>query len=343
MIKATTYEQALLRFWAPLRPLFDDPRVSEIVINGPENIFVEEAGRLRKVDQHLPQEDLLGALRIVAQYVGRTLDEEHPILEAHLPSGARLEAVMSPIAQGGPCVAIRKHQLAALGPEELVRLGALSAESLDEVSRFVRSKKNILVSGGTGSGKTSLLRCFATLSDPNERLVVLEDARELHLQLPHVVSLETRPPDPRGRGALTMADLLKATLRLRPDRIVMGEVRGAEALDLVQAMSTGHGGCLSTIHASNPLGALRRLETLAASSDVPMSAGSLRSQVAHAIDVIIQTERLPSGKRGVTEIALVEGLNAAGEYQVRTRYKRSGGNPLTAISTTVGGDVHVRR
>jgi pilus assembly protein CpaF len=276
----------------------------------------------------------------VAQYVGRAFDDEHPILEAHLPGGARLEAVLDPVAAGGPCVAIRKHQVNTLGPRELVSLGAISEEALEEVARCIASKKNILVSGGTGSGKTSLLRCFASLIPEEERIVVLEDARELRLPLPHVVSLETRPPDPRGRGALSMTDLLKATLRLRPDRIVMGEVRGSEALDLIQAMSTGHGGCLSTIHASSPSGALRRLETLAVSSDVPVSNGSLRTQIVHAIDVVVQTERLPSGKRGITEVALTSGLNGAGEYEVHTLYQREGDRLVRSSEFDLGASFH---
>jgi pilus assembly protein CpaF len=324
MINTSTYEHALLQFFAPLRALLEDPKISEIVLNGPEKIYVEEAGRLRPAEVGLTREALLGALRVVAQYVGRDFDEEHPILEAHLPNGARLEAVMSPIAADGPCVAIRKHQQDSLTVSDLVALGAVSEAALREIADFVRGRKNILVSGGTGSGKTSLLRCFATLARSEERIVVLEDARELRLPLAHVVSLETRPADPRGRGQLTMTDLLRATLRLRPDRIVVGEVRGPEALDLIQAMSTGHGGCLSTIHASSPSGALRRLETLAASSSVPVSLSSLRSQVAHAIDMIVQTERLPSGKRGVVEVAFVEGLSDSGEYRVSSRYRRQG-------------------
>jgi pilus assembly protein CpaF len=324
MISRATYETALLQFFAPLVPLFENSRVTEIVLNGPEQIYVEAEGRLERVPIAMSREDLLGALRVVAQYVGRHFDEGHPILEAHLPSGARLEAVLDPVALGGPAVAIRKHQTRLLTPEQLVALGALSRDALELLSRLIQSKKNLLISGGTGSGKTALLRCFASMASDDERIVVLEDARELRLEKPHVVSLETRPPDGEGRGALTMADLFRATLRLRPDRIVMGEVRGAEALDLIQAMNSGHGGCLSTLHASNPAGALRRLETLASSSDVHLSPLALRSQVAHAVDWIIQTERLPEGRRGVTEIAEVRGVDEAGHFVAEPRFVRQG-------------------
>jgi pilus assembly protein CpaF len=323
VIQSAAYERALLRFLEPIAPVLAQPDVSEVVINGPSKIFIERRGKLEAFDAELDPEGLLGALRVVAQYAGRPLDDEFPILEAHLPDGARLEAVLAPIAEGGPCVAIRKHQLTSLSAEKLVELGALSEEALAYLQQAVAHQENILVSGGTGSGKTSLLRVLATMSDPDERLLVLEDARELALQRNHVVSLETRPADARGRGRITMADLLKATLRLRPDRIVMGEVRGAEALDLIQAMSTGHGGCLSTIHASSPVGALRRLETMAllAGYDVPLTA--LRAQVALAIHVVVQIERLAGGKRGVTEIARVLPLSAHGEYEVETVFLRT--------------------
>lgn len=328
MIASSVYEKTLLRFLEPIAPLLAQSDVTEIVINGPSKVFMERQGRLEPVDAVLDPEALLGALRVVAQYAGRPLDDEFPILEAHLPDGARLEAVLAPIADGGPCVAIRKHQLSSLTATRLVEMGSLSPEALEFLAETVGHKENVLVAGGTGSGKTSLLRVLATMSDPNERILVLEDARELSLQLGHVVSLETRPADARGRGRIAMADLLKATLRLRPDRIVMGEVRGAEALDLIQAMSTGHGGCLSTIHASSPIGALRRLETMAllAGHEVPLTA--LRAQVALAIHVVVQTDRLPDGQRGIVEIARVLPLSDAGEYRAETLFSRASGAGL---------------
>lgn len=323
MIASEVYERTLLRFLEPIAPLLVQPEISEIMINGPSKVFIERKGRLESIDAELDLEALLGALRVVAQYAGRPLDDEFPILEAHLPDGARLEAILAPIAEGGPCVAIRKHQLNNLSAERLVEIGALSRDVLEFLTEVVAHKENVLVAGGTGSGKTSLLRVLAAMSDPGERVLVLEDARELSLQSGHVVSLETRPADARGRGRIAMADLLKATLRLRPDRIVMGEVRGAEALDLIQAMSTGHGGCLSTIHASSPIGALRRLETMALLSghDVPLAA--LRAQVALAIHVIVQTDRLADGRRGVTEIARICPLSESGDYQAQTLFSRS--------------------
>lgn len=324
MIPTQTYERVLGEFLAPVARWFDDPKVSELVFNGPNEIYVERGGCLERIDARLEPDALLGALRVVSQYVGRTFDDERPILEARLPNGSRLEAVLNPIAEGGPCVAIRKHQLSSLSVDRLVELGCFTTRTAEVLDQLVKKKKNTLVSGGTGSGKTSLLRCLAGFIPAEERVVVLEDARELALTHTHVVSLETRPADVRGRGAVSMNDLFRATLRLRPDRIVMGEVRGAEAFELIQAMNSGHGGVLSTIHASSPIGALRRLETLAlmTQADVPLIA--LRSQVAGAVDFVVQIEREHGGARRVTHVSEVCGLNGTGDYQVKN-YEIEGG------------------
>jgi pilus assembly protein CpaF len=233
--------------------------------------------------------------------------------------------------KGGPCVAIRRHRLDSLTFDQLVEWGAITSQALSLVEVCVQSKKNILVSGGTGSGKTSLLRCVASLIPRQERIVTIEDARELHLSQEHVVQLESRPAGPDGQGRVTIGDLFVATLRLRPDRIVIGELRGGEALDLVQAMTSGHGGCLSTIHASSPDDALRRLETLALFRGIELPLVALRAQVASAVDIIVQVERCADGRRWVERISEVGPLDGKGNYRTRALCERNSvGDLITA-------------
>jgi pilus assembly protein CpaF len=313
-------------FFAPIEKLLLDPEVSEVLINGFEEVHVERGGRLSRASCSFDSEaSLLSALRATAQYLGRPLDERNPMLEGRLPDGSRLQAVLAPMAEGGPCVAIRRHQKSSHSFQQPISWGALNQASLDYIQALVLQKKNLLVSGGTGSGKTSLLRCVAGLTPVEERIVTIEDARELALSLPHVVSLEARPPDSQGLGRVTIRDLFLATLRMRPDRIVIGELRAGEALELIQAMTSGHGGCLSTIHASSPGDALRRLETLALLSGIELPLIALRAQVASAVDAIIQVERRADGGRWVRCIAEVHGLKADGTYQVRAIWERRGG------------------
>jgi pilus assembly protein CpaF len=317
-VKGGVLAQFVEGFFAPIETALRDPSVSEVMINGPSEIFVERGGRLERTDLRFDsQAELERALRAVAQYLGRDLSEKSPILEGRLPDGSRLQAILSPLSAGGPCVAIRRHRKESLSIDRLVELGSMSLAEKELLERLVQHKKNILVSGGTGSGKTSLLRCVASLTPKNERIVTIEDARELQLSHPHVVSLEARPADVRGRGAVSIGDLFVATLRLRPDRIVIGELRGGEALDLIQAMTSGHGGCLSTVHASSPLDALRRLETMALYRGVDLPLAALRSQIASAVDVIVQIERCADGRRQLQSIARVRPLDASGNYQIK--------------------------
>lgn len=331
MIPTEVYEQSVRGFFAPVGAYLDDASVSEILINGPSEIYVERRGRLERTDAQFPSlEALTAALRNVAQFVGRPLDADHPILEGRLPDGSRLEAVLAPAAPSGPVVAIRRFRKDTLTIERLIELGSLSREAAEALRELIAHKHNVLVSGGTGSGKTSLLNCLSSFIGGHERVIVIEDAQELQLQQPHRVQLEARPPDARGRGAVTIRDLFKASLRLRPDRIVIGELRGGEALELIQAMTSGHGGCLSTIHASHPLDALRRLETLALMSDVELPLAALRSQIASAIDVIVQTARLADGSRALTHISQVLPLSAEG-YQVRDLFRRTADGVLAAV------------
>ncbi len=308
MIPLVVYERALAGFFAPLTQYLDDTTVTEVLINGPGEIFVERRGKLSKTDSKFDSSDsLMSALRVVAQYVGRAFDEENPILEGRLPDGSRIEALLPPIAPDGPSVAIRRFSKDKLTLQKLLEFGALTADAAQLLAGLVECKQNLVVSGGTGSGKTSLLNALSSLIPEDERVIVIEDARELQLQREHVVQLETRPADPKGRGAVTIRDLFKASLRMRPDRIVLGEIRSGEALDLIQAMTSGHGGCLTTVHASYPKDTMSRLETLALMSGVELPLSSLRSQLMSAVDIIVQTDRFRDGRRGVTHITEVRG------------------------------------
>lgn len=305
------------RFLEPIRELLADPSVSEIMINGPGEIWVERRGRLALTAASFPSAGALdAALTSIAQHAGRRLGPSSPILEAHLPDGSRVEAVLAPLADGGPVAAIRRFGGALLTIERLVESGSLTGEAALFLERVVAGKRNLVVSGGTGSGKTSLLGALSAFAAEGERIVVIEDTREIRLQRPHVVHLETRAADEGGRGLVTIRDLLAATLRLRPDRIVVGEVRGPEAFDLVQAMNTGHGGSLTTVHANSPRDALRRLESLALLADAGMPLAALRAQVASAVGVVVQVERAGDGRRRVCAIEAVRGVRPDGEHAV---------------------------
>jgi pilus assembly protein CpaF len=306
MIPTEIHGRNLRLLLAPIAALLADPSVSEIMINGPDVIYVERRGVLTRATRGFgDHRALLSALRGVAQYAGRPLDEENPILEACLPDGSRIEAVLPPAAPDGPIVSIRRMQHSALTLEGLFASGSVNEQGLRTLQALVDKRCNVLIAGGTGSGKTSVLGALCALLPATERVVVIEDSRELALAHPHVVQLEGRPPDVRGRHAISIRQLFKATLRLRPDRIVIGEIRGAEALDLIQAMTSGHGGCLSTIHASCPLDALHRLETLALMSDAQLPLHALRAQIGSGIHAVVQTARRASGQRVVAEIAAV--------------------------------------
>lgn len=322
-IPKEVFEQTLLAFFEPIRPFLDDPAVSEIMINGPDTIYIEKKGRLYKTDARFASGvALTAALRNLAQYVGRYVDEHRPILEARLPDGSRVEAVLPPAAPDGPSVAIRRFFRETLTIEKLIGFGSMTPDAAQLLHALVACKQNVIVAGGTGSGKTSLLNVLSSFVDDGERIVVIEDSRELQLQKPHVVQLEARPPDARGRGAVSIRDLFKATLRMRPDRIVVGEIRSAEALDLIQAMTSGHGGCLSTVHASYPIDTCNRLETMALMADVGLPLFALRAQIASAIDLIVQTSRLADGSRCVTHISEVMGYEAQGGYLIKDLYVR---------------------
>lgn len=315
-IPREVFSETLLQFFAPIRPYLEDPSVSEVMINGPEQIFIERKGKLELTPAKFPsREALMSALRNAAQFVGKSLDEHRPILEGRLPDGSRIEAVLPPAAPDGPHVAIRRFFQETLTVSRLVGFGALTEDAASSLHAFVAAKLNILVAGGTGSGKTSMLNALSSFVPDGERVVVIEDSRELQLQRDHVVQLEARPPDPRGRGQVTVRDLFRATLRMRPDRIVVGEIRGGEALDLIQAMTSGHGGCLSTLHATYPRDTLTRFETMAMMSDLQMPLVALRIQLASAVNLIVQVSRYQDGSRKISHITEVLGFDAdKGEY-----------------------------
>ncbi len=323
-IPKEVFEETLLQFFAPIRPYLDDPAVSDIMINGPDQIYVEKKGQLHLTPARFEtQEHLMAALRNAAQFVGKHVDESRPILEGRLPDGSRIEAVLPPAAPDGPCVSIRRFFKETLTVKRLVEFGAMTDELALVLQALVISKLNVLVAGGTGSGKTSMLNALSSYIPGGERVVIIEDSRELQLQREHVCQLEARPPDPKGRGEVTIRDLFRATLRLRPDRIVVGEIRSGEALDLIQAMTSGHGGCMSTLHATYPRDTVTRLETMAMMSDVAMPLAALRVQLASAVNIIVQVSRLQDGSRKITHVTEVLGYDAErNQYQMQDLFTR---------------------
>jgi pilus assembly protein CpaF len=323
MIPKEVYEETLLSFLAPVRPFLDDPKVSEIMINGPNQIFIEKAGRLTLTDARFSSAEALNAaLRNIAQFVGKMVNEEHPILEARLPDGSRIEAIIPPAAPDGPDVAIRRFFKETLTVQRLVDFGALTAEAAAVLEALVVLKQNVVVAGGTGSGKTSMLNALSSFIPDGERIVIIEDSREVQLQRQHVVQLEARPGDAKGRGKVGIRDLFRATLRMRPDRIVVGEIRGGEALDLIQAMTSGHGGCITTVHATYPHDTLTRLETMSLMSDVELPLSALRVQLGSAVNLIVQTSRLQDGSRKVTHISEVRGYNPDKGFEIAHIFER---------------------
>ncbi|MBI3869684.1 MAG: CpaF family protein [Verrucomicrobia bacterium] len=306
----------LYLFFAPVEALLKDDDVSEVMINGPKNIYVERKGKIVRVDcEFVSEQALQAAVMNVARSVGRFFNSQNPRLDARLPDGSRVHAVLSPIARAGTTVAIRKFSKEKLTLEKLISLGSISSEGARLLDAIVKLGKNLIVSGATSSGKTSVLNVLSSLIPSDSRILVLEDASELQLQQSHIVAFETRKPDEYGKGEVTIRHLLHSTLRLRPDRIVVGEVRGEEALDLIQAMNTGHDGSMSTIHASNPQGALSRLEVCALLGSVEVPQFALRQQVASAVQIVLQTERLADGSRKITSISELLGLEK-GEYRL---------------------------
>jgi pilus assembly protein CpaF len=301
----------------PLESLLADPAVEEVMVNGPDTVYVERAGRIEATDVGFAdEEELRNAIERILAPLGRRVDELSPMVDARLADGSRVNVVIPPLAIDGPLLSIRRFGASRPGPAELVAQGTMTAAQRESLEAAVAARRSILVSGGTGSGKTTLLNALSSFIAPAERVVTIEDAAELRLQQPHVVRLESRPAGVEGRGEVTIRDLLRNALRMRPDRIVIGEVRGEEALDLLSALNTGHDGALSTVHANSPADALSRLETLAMMAGVGLPQAAVAEQVQRGVDLVVHLERRADGARVVTEIAEV--VRAAGTTAVRT-------------------------
>ena len=295
----------------PLEELLADPEVEEVMVNGPDRVYVERRGRIEPTEVHFADEaELRNSIERILAPLGRRVDELSPMVDARLADGSRVNVVIPPLAVDGPALSIRRFAAARPGPADLVELGTLTPQMRGLLEVAVRERRSLLVSGGTGSGKTTLLNALSSFVAAEERVVTIEDAAELRLQQPHVVRLESRPASVEGRGEVTIRDLLRNALRMRPDRIVIGEVRGPEALDLLTALNTGHRGALSTLHANSPADALRRLETLALMAGVGLPHAAIREQLGRGFELVVHLERLADGRRVVTEIAEV--VRAAG-------------------------------
>jgi pilus assembly protein CpaF len=297
----------------PLEPLLADPGVSDILVNGPDIIYVEKGGKLEQVEARFRDNDhLVNTISRIVGKVGRRVDESSPMVDARLADGSRVNAIIPPLALDGAALSIRRFGQNPLTHKDLVRYNALTGEMMNYLKAAVRSKCNVLISGGTGAGKTTLLNALSNFIPTTERIVTLEDSAELKLQQTHVVRLESRPANIEGKGAITIGDLMKNALRMRPDRIVVGEVRGGEALDMLQAMNTGHEGSMGTLHANTPGDAIERLRTMITMSGVNLSADALTNIIGRSVDVIVQASRLSDGQRKITSITEITGVTEAG-------------------------------
>lgn len=293
----------------PLETLLQDPTVNDILINGPHHVFVERKGQLMETPvKFKDQKHLLQIIDRIVAAVGRRVDESNPLCDARLKDGSRFNCVIPPLALDGPLVSIRKFSKDPLTVEKLVEFGTLTPQAAQLLRGFVESRLNIIISGSTGSGKTTMLNVLSSFIPDDERIVTIEDAAELQLQKSHVARMETRPPNIEGRGEITMRDLFKNALRMRPERIVVGECRGGECLDMLQAMNTGHDGSLTTLHANSPRDALRRMETMVMMSGYELPSRAIREQMASAVHVVVQVSRLSDGSRRVLNISEVVGM-----------------------------------
>ncbi|HYP88486.1 MAG TPA: ATPase, T2SS/T4P/T4SS family, partial [Polyangiaceae bacterium] len=328
MIPTQVFAESIVQFLGPVAGYLADPEVSEVMINGPQQVYVERAGRLELTTASFASEEaVMAALRNIGQACGKLVDLYNPILEATLPDGSRVQGVLRPLATSGPYVAIRRFFQSRLTPQNLVKSGSLSALAAQTLHAMVEGKLNLMIAGGTGTGKTSLLNLFTSWVPESERIGVLEDSKEVQVQRPHVFQMEARQADDAaGIERVTIRELFRASLRMRPDRLIIGEIRGAEALDIVQAMVSGHGGCMGTLHASAPDQALMRLETMAMMSDVQMPLSALRFQIGAGIDAIVQVSRERDGRRVVTHVSEVAGYDGKHDsYQVRPIFQRKYG------------------
>jgi pilus assembly protein CpaF len=295
--------------YGPIQPLLNDPSITEVMVNGPKQVYIEKSGKLIK--SGITFEDDAHILRVIEKIVlplGRRIDKDSPTVDARLPDGSRVNAVIPPVAIDGPSLTIRKFSEEKLTVQDLIKFGSISQIASDFLQACVEAKLNVIISGGTGSGKTTLLNVMSGFIPKTERIVTIEDSAELQLQQEHVVRLETQPPDIENKNEINIRDLVRNSLRMRPDRIVVGEVRGGETIDMLQAMNTGHDGSLTTIHSNSPRDALSRLETTAMMSGMDLPIKVIREQIASAVDVIVQQSRFADGSRKVTYITEVSGM-----------------------------------
>ena len=309
--RARLFEQiaAEILGFGPLQPLLEDDTITEIMVNGPKNVYIERKGRLHRVPVTFENNDHVMRIidRIVAP-LGRRIDESSPYVDARLPDGSRVNAVIPPISLVGPTLTIRKFSKNPITVDQLIQFGSITGESIQFLKACVEARLNILISGGTGSGKTTLLNVMSSFIPNDERIVTIENAAELQLRQEHVITLESRPPNIEGRGEITIRDLVINSLRMRPDRIIVGECRGGETLDMLQAMNTGHDGSMTTAHANSPRDALARVETMCLMAGMDLPVRAIREQVSSAIDVICQQERMRDGTRKVVSVTEVSGM-----------------------------------
>jgi len=310
----------------PLEPLLKDPTISDILVNRHDTIYIERRGKIERTNVTFKDDEhLMRVIERIVSSVGRRIDESSPMVDARLQDGSRVNAIIPPLAIDGPVVSIRRFGADPLKMAMLVEKNALTKDIADMLQMVVHARLNVLISGGTGAGKTTLLNALSAFIPENERIVTIEDSAELQLQQPHTVRLETRPPNIEGRGEVTQRDLVRNALRMRPDRIVIGEVRGGEAIDMLQAMNTGHDGSLTTIHANTPRDALSRLETMIQMTGMRLSDRAMRQQVASAINLVVQVARMSDGTRRLTSISEITGME--GEtitMQEIFQYERTG-------------------
>lgn len=322
MSRTAVFEASLRYFLTPIGPFLDDPTVTEVMVNGHRQIFVERQGCIESTDATFPSEDALrSAVNNLAQSVGREIGERHPVLDARLPDGSRVHAIIPPSARGGTCLTIRKFSRQPLTLEDLMRFGSLTDSAREFLEICVRLRKNIIISGGSGTGKTSMLGALSRAIPETERIIVIEDTSELRLHQEHCIYLESQPRTKKNLSKLDIRELFRSSLRMRPDRIIVGEVRGGEALDLIQSMISGHEGSLSTVHASSAIDALVRLETLSLMSEIEIPVYVARSQVASAIDVLVQLTRSnEDGRRRISAISESRRLTPDNQYEICPLY-----------------------
>jgi pilus assembly protein CpaF len=318
----------------PLESLLADVTISEIMVVDPQTIYAEVKGKLELTPARFTDNEAVrAAIERIVTPLGRRIDESTPLVDARLKDGSRVNAIIPPLALKGPCITIRKFSKKPLQIPDLIRFGSLNERMARFLTRAVTIRKNIVISGGTGSGKTTLLNVLSSAIPEDERVVTIEDAAELQLAQPHVVSLESRPPNLEGKGAYTIRDLVKNALRMRPDRIVVGECRGSEAIDMLQAMNTGHEGSMTTTHANSPREAIARIETLCLMAGVDLPVRAIRSQIASSVHLIVQQSRLSDGSRRVTAISEVTGIDDEGEVELNEIYS------FVRLSTGAGGKI----